>query len=296
MPDQAIPTQDVSKASGAKGDHPDVYCEVINLTRASARRTQMENELAKANVAAAFHPAYDYKEHSYDDMLEHCTANGPWGVFDPGNMACTISHKNVWERFLQTDASFCFVMEDDVFISPELGKWLNDTTWWPENAHLVKFERWHGRSTKVLLEPSVKTHLDRNIRRLKSRHIGAGGYMMTREGAENLLSNRPFRQPIDNYIFNFNASKAARSIQIYQVAPAMIVQGNTPPDTPPSIPLRARPAGIALWTQKLKRGYYEVAYPLRTIFDYMRGHLTLETVSFEPNAIRPLAQETTSDI
>ena len=111
-----------------------LYCEMINLARAQERRRHMTAELSKAGIPAKFFPAFDYKENGAEAMLEHCRVTGPWGPFHTNNMAITISHAQVWERFLETGDDLCLVMEDDVFLSPELSDWLNDLSWWPQNS------------------------------------------------------------------------------------------------------------------------------------------------------------------
>ena len=264
-----------------------VYVEVINLARAPERRAQMEAELAEAGIEAAFHPAFDYKAEGEAKMLEYCTKTGPWGRFEPGNMAVTISHGQVWERFLATEATYCVVFEDDVFVSPELGAWLRDMSWWPDGADIVKIERWRGPSTKVLLEKDGTSHMGRRICRMFSRHIGAAGYVLTRKAADRLLRHRPFRQPIDNYLFNANASPAARHLALYQVTPALVVQGNDPIGVQPSIIGRARPTGWALIAQKARRGWHEVAYPLSTLLKFLSGQLVLATVPYTAHARVP---------
>lgn len=266
---------------------PKLHIEMINLARATLRRENMQLELAKAGVAAHFEPAFDISEHGEGALAPHCATDGPWGKLHPGNMACTLSHGLAWERFLASDADYCVVFEDDVFISTDMGAWLADMSWWPEDAQLVKLERWRGRSLKVLLDKDGPTHMDRQLRRMWSRHVGSAGYILNRAGAERMMAHRPFRLTIDNFLFNANASPAARGVTIYQVTPALVVQGNEPPDSQPSIPGRQKLTGLARWKQKLKRGYYEVAYPLPIIARYLTGQLQLEPVPYAAHAGAP---------
>ncbi len=261
-----------------------LYCEMINLARAQERRRHMTAELSKAGISAKFFPAFDYKENGAEAMLEHCRATGPWGPFHTNNMAITISHAQVWERFLETGDDLCLVMEDDVFLSPELSDWLNDLSWWPQNADIVKLERWDSPSLKVLMQQAVGRHKGRSIQRILSRHVGAAGYILTRKAARQFLAQKPFNITIDNLLFNFNASPAARRMQVYQVAPALIVQGNEPPDQAVNTGVRLRPKGLSLISQKLKRAYYEIAYPLPIIFQALTGKAKLAQIPYEPYA------------
>jgi glycosyl transferase family 25 len=262
-----------------------VHIEVINLARAPERKARMQLETAAAGFEAIFAPAFDLREHDRKDLLKHCLPDGPWGHVHDTNMAASISHLRVFERFLQTDAAYCAVFEDDVFLAQDLGAWLADMSWWPAGADVVKLEQWSTRSLKVLLSTvDVTEHRGRRIARLLSRHVGAAGYILTLDAAERFLAAQPLRLPFDNFLFNFNASPVARSMKMYQVQPAMVAQGNEPEGTAAQTPPRPRPTGMALVRQKLRRGYYEVAYPWRTIFDAISGRAQLEKISFARNS------------
>jgi len=265
-----------------------VYVEVINLARAGERRAHMQAELAEAGITASFPPAFDMNEHAAEVMLQHCKPTGPWGTFQPGNMACTISHEMAWERFMASDAMYCVVLEDDVFVSPDIAAWLSDMSWWPADAQLIKIERWNGRNTKVLLAKDGPAHLGRQLRRLFGRHVGSAGYILNREGARRMLAHRPFAVSIDNYLFNRNASPAARSVVTYQVSPALVQQGNEPEGVAPSLSHRKRPKGWALTVQKVKRGWNEIAYPLSTYFKFFTGQIVLAPVPYAARTGAPI--------
>ena len=267
-----------------------VHCEIINITRADARRERMREETAKAGLNVEFHPAFDMKEHSCDEMLKQCRPDGPWGLFHDENMAITISHAQVWERFLKSESDLCLVMEDDVFISPDLGTWLNDLSWWPKDADLVKIERWRANRLRVLLQDMGFSHRGRKIQRLLTRHVGAAGYIITRDAAQKMLATRPFALTIDNLLFNYNASPIARRMEMYQIEPALVEQGNEPSVTVPNTAFRKRPTGMALIRQKLKRGYYEIAYPLPTLLMALTGRATLTQITYAADTVSSAAR------
>ena len=256
------------------------HIEMTNLARAEDRRVQMRKETSRAGFDVEFHAAFDFTEHDEAEILARCKREGPWGTFHTPNMAATITHAQAWERFLASDASHCLVMEDDIFISPDLGAWLADLSWWPAGADIVKLERWRSKSTKVLMEPPVAVYRGRSIQRMLSRHMGAAGYMLTRDAATRLLASQPFDMVVDHILFNINASQTARHMQIYQITPAMIVQGNEPNGSPFYMGERKRPRGMALVRQKLKRLYYELAYPLSTWGKLLSGRAKLGKVAF----------------
>ena len=257
-----------------------IHIELINIPRDADRLALIAEELRGAGLSATPVPGFDYRtDGGVEAMAPYCKTEGPWGVFQKQDMACTISHMKAWERFLASDAPYCLVLEDDIFISPELGHWLTDLSWWPAGADLVKLERWVSPRLKVALEPH-SAHRGREISRLLSRHVGAAGYLMTRRSAELALAARPFDIAVDNLLFNANASRLARRLSTYQVHPAMIQQGNEPDGSPARGATRIRPTGMALLRQKIKRGYYEVVYPLSTIAKLLMGKAQLKQITF----------------
>ncbi len=263
-----------------------VYCEMINLARAQARRDLMAPMLRAAGIGAEIHPGYDYNQDPRSELERLTRDFGPWGLFKQRDRAVTVSHARVWQRFLETEAPYCLVLEDDVFVSPELGLWLEDLSWWPADTGIVKIERWRSRTLKILMLSGTE-HLGRSVRRLLSRHTGAAGYFLTREAAQALLDQAPFRLTVDQLLFNLNASAAARRLGVAQITPALVVQGNEPPDTPDPRISRGRPAGKTLFRQKLLRAYYELAYPLSTLIAFLRGKATLETVPYAEETLNP---------
>lgn len=263
-----------------------VHIEMTNLERAGDRRLHMKSEMAEAGIDVTFHPAFDYTQHGEAEIQARCNSEGPWGTFHTPNMAATITHAQAWERFLASEASHCLVMEDDIFISPDLGTWLENLDWWPADADIVKLECWRSPNTKVLMEAPKTGYRGRTVSRILSRHMGAAGYMLTRSAAKRLLASQPFNMVVDHILFNTNASPTARSMKIYQIMPAMIVQGNEPDSSPLYMGVRKRPQGMALLRQKLKRAYYEVAYPVSTIIKFLTGHAKLTKVTFEKNVLQ----------
>ena len=125
-----------------------LYTEMLNIERASDRKQLMLDELERKNIQAQFFNAVDFKKISREEILTECQTYGPWGQFHIQNMAATLSHSRAWERFLQSDAQICMIMEDDIYISDELEAWLSDLSWWPEDADIVKLECWIEKLNK----------------------------------------------------------------------------------------------------------------------------------------------------
>lgn len=265
-----------------------LYTEMLNIERAKDRKALMLSELKTKNIEAQFFKAVDFKETKKDEILAECLPNGPWGQFHIQNMAATLSHSSAWERFLESDAEICFIMEDDIHISEDLELWLNDLSWWPDDADIIKLECWIEKLNKkgaILFENPGKRHLNRKVKRLLTRHMGAAGYLLTRKAAKRLLKSKPFDMVIDQMLFNINASKVAKKMKIYQIIPALIIQGNEPTKRVVYMENRKNASGFQLLRQELRRGLYEISVPIKTIFKFLIKKATFEKITYENRTI-----------
>ncbi|WP_084204421.1 glycosyltransferase family 25 protein [Leisingera daeponensis] len=266
---------------------------LIGLRQAKGRAALMQRELDQAGLAATRVDAVDSTAVSREEMLSQCRPEGNWGYFQTKDMACTLSHAKAWEAFLGSDADVALILEDDVFLSPDTGAWLADLSWWPADAGIVKFERWRSRKLQVALGNGGFTHLGREVRQLLSRHAGGAAYAISRRAAQHLLDSRPFGITLDNLLFNFDASKPARGIKVYQVQPALAEQGNEAPDEHAIGPARHRPKGWPLIRQKLRRGIYEFRGGFRILPSVVLGRATLEKIRFDGRSLAtPQTQHT----
>ncbi len=260
---------------------PDVYAEMVNLARASDRRDRMRAELAAAKVDCLFEPGVDMNEHPLSDLLNECSASGPLGAFPIPHMAATLSHARIWERFLATNKSYCLVFEDDIFISPELERWLADLDWWPEDADIIKLEHWPVAKNLVLVEKAPNAHVHgRRLARIFTRHMGAAGYMLSRKAAQALVDAKPYDVVIDHLLFNQTISRTARQMRIYQVIPALVRQGNVPSTKQYQMPKIRDTLKTATLAYRARRLRAEAAYPLSTYGRLLLGKAKLEPIPF----------------
>jgi glycosyl transferase, family 25 len=268
-----------------------LYIEMLNIKRAKDRKALMSEQLKSKNIDANFFEGIDFKETDKKVLEENCLGFGPWGEIQDREMACTASHAKAWKRFLESDSDICLIMEDDIYISEELEKWLNDLSWWPTEAEIIKLECWvekiNGKG-KILLENPGKSHLNRKVKKLLTRHMGAAGYLLTRRAAEKLIKSVPLNMVADHILFNMNASKIAKNMEIYQVIPALIIQGNEPKNSNSYTGNRntkLKVTGMKWLSQELKRGRYEISIPFRTILKYINKTASLEVIEYKNKVI-----------
>lgn len=99
---------------------------VINLARATDRRSHMVEQLERVAVEFEFVEAIDGRVIELDGNplvdLERIESSGkvaPASV--PGSVGCTLSHLAVWRLALERDLSSVLVLEDDVELPDDLG-------------------------------------------------------------------------------------------------------------------------------------------------------------------------------
>jgi glycosyl transferase family 25 len=150
---------------------------------------------------------------------------GPFGPQGHGDRACTASHFELMIAFLKSDADWLLALEDDAKLSPELSLWVNDLSWIPDDADVVKLESWVDKRVVLALETAPAQHLSRNIAQLSTAHSGGAGFLIRRAHAARVVQLMGHvGVPIDHLLFNPGVSKLARRSVIYQVQPSLIRQ------------------------------------------------------------------------
>ncbi len=202
-------------------------CEVrvVHLARATARRTLMEAELARVGIMAQAWDAVDASDPFHAQRLAAMPEDGAWGAMRSHAKGCLASHLDAMAAFLQGDSSHLLMLEDDVFLAEDLAEWLTGA-YWPQEADLMKLESWRDDRLRILLDRRALSHANRRIQRLRSRHSGSAGYIITRAGAQIVVSSGLLSLPVDHLLFNPFVSPVARRLATYQVTPALVVQGN----------------------------------------------------------------------
>ena len=68
-------------------------------------------------------------------------------------LARTASHFSLWEKFLEQDGDYALVLEDDLTLSDQLTAYATSQAWIPDDADLVKIEKYHPGNQRVLVGP-----------------------------------------------------------------------------------------------------------------------------------------------
>ncbi|WP_166260732.1 glycosyltransferase family 25 protein [Marinobacter salicampi] len=139
-----------------------------------------------------------------------------------GAYACLQSHRKIWQRLLDSGDHYAMIFEDDMFLANGIATYLHDA-WIPQDADVVKLETFGTRAH--LDRTTIKIIGGRSLRRLRSRHVGSGAYVVSAAAARRLLiQTESGSTPIDEVLFNDTLSVFA-DLTVYQMLPAPAIQG-----------------------------------------------------------------------
>ncbi len=259
-----------------------VAIHVIHLARATDRRIVMQAEFDRLGLTPADWSAADARDPAVQPRLATLPDRGPWGVMHDHAKGCLLSHLDALDRFIAGGQSHALLLEDDVFLSDDLPSWLASLDWWPADADVVKIERWRDDRLRVLLDAPQAVHLNRAIQRLRSRHSGTGGYIVSRAAAIRIKDRgAALGLPSDHMLFNMLVSSLARELVIYQINPALVVQGNDPA---PVTPRTAQPKRPRPLSQKLRRGWAELRV-LTALRHLVTGRARLHRITWQNRCV-----------
>jgi glycosyl transferase family 25 len=198
---------------------------VINLEHSTARLQHMRSVLGAAQIAftrieavdarkVASHPAY---------RLIPTRQGRTWVA---GEVACLLSHYNVWTEIARSTEGLAAVFEDDLHIDARLRDVLRAGAI-PADADIVKLETFNVPVAISRSQASGPSGVA--FARLHSLHSGSAAYVISRAAAQratHMLSL--FDLPVDDAIFE-PLHPVGRAFRKYQVIPALAIQDNVLP-------------------------------------------------------------------
>jgi glycosyl transferase family 25 len=162
-----------------------VHC--ISLADQHERRAYMRRQLDACGLPYRFFDAIrvdlarGWPEcYSRQERLDHSRVD-----MRAGEMGCYLSHRAVWQTFLDSDQELCLVLEDDVELCPDFGEVVNALC---ANRKDWEFVRLTGtfKQTAYPLRRLVGEHVLVNY---LEQPNGAQAYLLNRDAARRLLAH-----------------------------------------------------------------------------------------------------------
>lgn len=196
------------------------YC--INLDRRPDRWAHMTEQLRAAGLVAERVPAVDASQGDIAAEAARCGPGKNGRKISAGAYACFQSHRAIWRRLVDSGDSFALVVEDDVYLAPDIGH-LQAEDWLPPDADMIKLET-----------VGVRVHLQkrgthqagsRALLRVRSYHSASAFYAISRVAAQRLLRlTETVTDPVDDVLFKPELAPDPPFV-VYQMYPAPAIQG-----------------------------------------------------------------------
>jgi glycosyl transferase family 25 len=194
---------------------------VISLKTAAARREHIVREFGKQNVGFEFFDALT--PDLARPLAEKMQLNIQDEFLSPGELACFMSHVSIWQKMVDEHIPHLAIFEDDVYLGKNADYFLQEEAWLQSDWHIVKLEAF---SRKILHElKGVDLGKQRRLFKLKGRHVGAAGYILSLNAAQYLMAllrQAEIKEPLDHLLFD--PQYHTQGMSLYQMKPALCIQ------------------------------------------------------------------------
>jgi len=194
---------------------------IINLKSAGDRRTHITEQFESKGICFSFFDAIE--PHQIEAQAKKINLKICPSHLSQNELACLLSHVSLWHKVVDEKIPAIAIFEDDVHLSQDAELFLKDSNWL--NYDIVKIEKSYD---KVMLDlDKTQVFNDKNfvLRRLRKAHLGAAGYILSYQGAVELLGylkEQEFFDHIDQIVFRKYI--AEKKLGIYQLTPALCIQ------------------------------------------------------------------------
>jgi glycosyl transferase family 25 len=197
---------------------------LINLDKDTDRLAFVQDNFSRCGVEFERIAAVDGRLFSDEDYQAFMVARPRGGkIWMRGQMGCFLSHYAAWAKIAEGDGRFGAVFEDDIHISPDLKQLLSDDSWLPDSVDIVRLDT---STTRVRMSSRpVLTHAGRKLYEMQSTSWCAGGYLLNKRCAQQLLAlPTAAHQPSDALLYSLEESAIARQFKVWQCNPALCTQ------------------------------------------------------------------------
>lgn len=198
----------------------------INLARRADRNLLMQSQFAKLGMEVERIEATTPETAPPELIATYCDMKQSRWI-TPIELACALSHRQIWNAIIDRSLPGALVLEDDVILSPSLPNVLAGNLEAVEQADIIRIQTTLGPTA---LKPAIgQLAASIQLHRLFTVQWCTGGYFISAAGARKLLaSDQLFRFPLDDLLFN-PAHSLFRELNISQAVPALVIAAGLVP-------------------------------------------------------------------
>jgi glycosyl transferase family 25 len=201
---------------------------LVNLQRHEARRARIAAMLAGEGLEMVWRPGLDgarLHERQGPAAATPGAFPSPRTLLSRFQIACLVSHRMAWRRFLQSADTHALVIEDDVHFGEGFGELVACERLREAPFDIVRLEAFTPR---VLVDRRRGFSVGgRTVYPLLSHNPGAGGYCLNRRAATELLKlTRSAPEEVDHVMFDVPRLKrlGLHRLRVGQMLPAIMIQ------------------------------------------------------------------------
>lgn len=171
---------------------------VVNLKKDENRRNFMVSQLERLGISYELIEAVEGTKVSDENVIKYSPELSQKTIhrnLTPGEVGCALSHIDLWKRMVKEDIAEALILEDDALIAEAMLGVLANRDKLPKNWEHINFTTW----ARVIPFGDFIYDIYRAAK-YRERPFSAVAYLLTRTGAEKLLSKViPLCRPIDDY-------------------------------------------------------------------------------------------------
>ncbi|WP_298775248.1 glycosyltransferase family 25 protein [uncultured Shewanella sp.] len=197
-------------------------CFVISLKTASKRQSHINQAFSAQGIPFEFFdaitPDINDAEASRLKLVIKNTS------LSQAEVSCLLSHVAILQKIVDESIPYGAIFEDDIHLGKGADRFLCDDNWIPPTMGLIKLEKFNNIA-RGQFGSSIKLDSKTELFRLKGRHLGAAGYIVSHEMARQLLnelSQYDSLGAIDKIIFE--EFIIDNKIDVFQLQPAICAQ------------------------------------------------------------------------
>nr|AIA95496.1 Glyco_transf_25 [uncultured Psychrobacter sp.] len=95
------------------------------------------------------------------------------------------------------------MFEDDIHLGEHASQFLKTTDWIPQDIQIIKLEAFYSE-IEVNKSTAINVEDNRKLYKLRSKHLGGAGYILSKNAAKILLEYIKFQnnlKPLDHLLF-----------------------------------------------------------------------------------------------
>ena len=193
---------------------------VVSLTNEYERRQHIDSLFDAHNLDFSYFDAIN--KFQIDDTLKKYDLTINTDRMSLGEVACYLSHYCLWQQVIEYNLPYLMVFEDDIYFSKSAKTILNNLDWLPDSFDVIKLETMYDR---VMIKADIVLQSPYKLCRMKTKHLGTAGYIISYEGAKNMIElvrQLGISRPVDHFIFDEFLGRNVHDV--YQLSPAICIQ------------------------------------------------------------------------